>query len=57
MNAGLVVDLPQLAESGADGIGLFRTELQFMIAATLPARRSSRSGSTATCSTRRAASR
>lgn len=36
MNAGLGVDLPQLAESGADGIGLFRTELQFMIAATFP---------------------
>jgi phosphotransferase system enzyme I (PtsP) len=25
-----------LSESGAEGIGLFRTELQFMIAATLP---------------------
>ena len=36
MNAGLLVDLPQLAESGADGIGLFRTELQFMIASTMP---------------------
>ncbi|MDM9627159.1 phosphoenolpyruvate--protein phosphotransferase [Rhizobium sp. S152] len=36
MNAGLLVDLPQLAESGAEGIGLFRTELQFMIASTLP---------------------
>ncbi|HEX2146600.1 MAG TPA: phosphoenolpyruvate--protein phosphotransferase [Pseudorhizobium sp.] len=36
MNAGLMVDLPQLAESGADGIGLFRTELQFMIASTMP---------------------
>ena len=36
MNAGLLVDLPHLAESGADGIGLFRTELQFMISATLP---------------------
>ena len=36
MNAGLVVDLPQLAESGAAGIGLFRTELQFMIASTFP---------------------
>ena len=36
MNAGLVVDLPQLAESGAEGIGLFRTELQFMIASTMP---------------------
>jgi phosphotransferase system enzyme I (PtsP) len=36
MNAGLLVDLPHLEESGAEGIGLFRTELQFMIAATMP---------------------
>jgi phosphotransferase system enzyme I (PtsP) len=36
MNAGLMVDLPHLAESGAEGIGLFRTELQFMIAAKMP---------------------
>jgi phosphotransferase system, enzyme I, PtsP len=36
MNAGLMVDLPQLVESGAEGIGLFRTELQFMIASTMP---------------------
>ncbi len=36
MNAGLAVDLPQLAESGAAGIGLFRTELQFMVAAQFP---------------------
>lgn len=36
MNAGLIVDLPQLIESGAEGIGLFRTELQFMIASTMP---------------------
>ncbi|WP_064697593.1 phosphoenolpyruvate--protein phosphotransferase [Rhizobium aegyptiacum] len=36
MNAGLLVDLPQLSESGAEGIGLFRTELQFMIASTMP---------------------
>ena len=36
MNAGLAVDLPQLFESGAAGIGLFRTELQFMVAATFP---------------------
>ncbi len=36
MNAGLLVDLPQLNESGAEGIGLFRTELQFMIASTMP---------------------
>ncbi|WP_197945442.1 phosphoenolpyruvate--protein phosphotransferase [Oricola thermophila] len=36
MNAGLLVDLPQLDESGAEGIGLFRTELQFMVADTFP---------------------
>jgi phosphotransferase system enzyme I (PtsP) len=36
INAGLVMDVPHLAEAGADGIGLFRTELQFMISATLP---------------------
>ena len=36
MNAGLLLDMPHLAESGADGIGLFRTELQFMIGETMP---------------------
>ncbi|HJZ30594.1 MAG TPA: phosphoenolpyruvate--protein phosphotransferase [Hyphomicrobiaceae bacterium] len=36
INAGLLVDMPHLAEAGADGVGLFRTELQFMISATLP---------------------
>ncbi len=36
MNAGLAVDLPQMAGSGADGIGLFRTELQFMVVAAFP---------------------
>src|SRR4029078_4814439 len=36
MNAGLLVDLPHLHESGAEGIGLFCTELQFMIAAKMP---------------------
>lgn len=36
LNAGLMVDMPHLDESGADGIGLFRTELQFMIASTFP---------------------
>ena len=36
INAGLQMDMPHLAESGADGIGLFRTELQFMVSATLP---------------------
>ena len=36
MNAGLLMDLEQLYATGADGIGLFRTELQFMVSATLP---------------------
>ena len=36
INAGLLVDLPHLAETGAGGIGLFRTELQFMIATEMP---------------------
>jgi phosphotransferase system enzyme I (PtsP) len=36
MNAGLLLDVPHLEESGADGIGLFRTELQFMIGETMP---------------------
>jgi phosphotransferase system enzyme I (PtsP) len=36
LNAGLLVDLPHLHETGAAGIGLFRTELQFMIAERMP---------------------
>lgn len=36
INAGLLVDLPHLVQSGADGIGLYRTELQFMISAKFP---------------------
>lgn len=36
MNAGLEIDLPHLEQSGASGIGLYRTELQFMIAERLP---------------------
>jgi phosphotransferase system enzyme I (PtsP) len=36
INAGLMVDLPHLTETGAAGIGLFRTELQFMIATAMP---------------------
>ena len=38
MNAGLRDDMPNLALTGADGIGLFRTEFQFLVSATLPAR-------------------
>ena len=36
LNAGLLADLPHLAGTGADGIGLYRTELHFMVRATLP---------------------
>lgn len=36
MNAGLMADMVHLAESGSEGIGLFRTELQFMIVSTFP---------------------
>ena len=36
MNAGLAVDLESLHETGAEGIGLFRTEFQFMVADELP---------------------
>ncbi|RTL69375.1 MAG: phosphoenolpyruvate--protein phosphotransferase [Hyphomicrobiales bacterium] len=36
INAGLLMDMPNLAASGAEGVGLFRTELQFMVSATMP---------------------
>lgn len=36
MNAGLLVDLPLIEQTRAAGIGLFRTELQFMIASRMP---------------------
>ncbi len=38
MNAGLVDDAATIALAGADGIGLFRTEFQFLVSATLPRR-------------------
>jgi phosphotransferase system enzyme I (PtsP) len=38
MNAGLRDDMPMLNLTGADGIGLFRTEFQFLVAAALPQR-------------------
>jgi phosphotransferase system enzyme I (PtsP) len=38
INAGLREDIVNLSLSGADGIGLFRTEFQFLVSATLPAR-------------------
>lgn len=36
MNAGLLMDLEGMTTTGADGIGLFRTELQFMVSSQLP---------------------
>ncbi|QUS55579.1 phosphoenolpyruvate--protein phosphotransferase [Pseudovibrio brasiliensis] len=36
LNAGLLVDLPSMEDAGADGVGLFRTELQFMVASAFP---------------------
>ena len=36
MNAGLLVDLQHVAETGAKSIGLFRTEIQFMVASKFP---------------------
>ena len=38
MNAGLRDDMSALATTGAEGVGLFRTEFQFLISATLPQR-------------------
>ncbi len=38
MNAGLADDARGLDITGADGIGLFRTEFQFLVSATLPRR-------------------
>lgn len=38
INAGLRDDISMLAMTGADGVGLFRTEFQFLVSATLPAR-------------------
>jgi phosphotransferase system enzyme I (PtsP) len=36
MNAGLLIDVPQLAATGAAGIGLYRTEIPFMVAHEFP---------------------
>ncbi|MEM9642571.1 MAG: phosphoenolpyruvate--protein phosphotransferase [Pseudomonadota bacterium] len=38
MNAGLMADLPSLRPSGAEGVGLYRTELAFLIRRTVPKR-------------------
>ncbi|MGV6818937.1 MAG: phosphoenolpyruvate--protein phosphotransferase [Parvularcula sp.] len=36
LNAGLLMDLPGLEQTGAKGVGLFRTELQFLLGGSLP---------------------
>ncbi len=36
LNAGLAIDLDNLDETGAQGVGLFRTEFQFMVAEQMP---------------------
>ncbi|HSM20384.1 MAG TPA: phosphoenolpyruvate--protein phosphotransferase, partial [Hyphomicrobiales bacterium] len=36
INAGLIVELPHLVDTGAEGIGLYRTEFQFLVAAAFP---------------------
>ncbi|MBX3455728.1 phosphoenolpyruvate--protein phosphotransferase [Ferrovibrio sp.] len=36
INAGLLIDLAHLDETGAEGIGLYRTELQFLVRPTMP---------------------
>ncbi len=38
MNAGLLADLPSIDSSGAEGVGLFRTELQFLVRNEMPKR-------------------
>lgn len=38
MNAGLIADLPSFKDSGAEGVGLFRTELQFLVRSKMPQR-------------------
>lgn len=38
MNAGLMADLPSLESCGAEGVGLFRTELQFLVRNKMPKR-------------------
>lgn len=36
INAGLLIDLQQMADTDADGVGLYRTEVPFMIRSELP---------------------
>ena len=56
INAGLREDIAALDLTGARGIGLFRTEFQFLVSATLPSR-DRQSGCIATCSTPRVTGR
>ncbi|MCC7273050.1 MAG: phosphoenolpyruvate--protein phosphotransferase [Alphaproteobacteria bacterium] len=36
LNAGLLIDLPQLDATGAEGVGLYRTEIPFMVRSSFP---------------------
>lgn len=36
MNAGLLIDMQHLEETGADGVGLYRTEIPFMVRSEFP---------------------
>ncbi|MEM0986951.1 MAG: phosphoenolpyruvate--protein phosphotransferase [Pseudomonadota bacterium] len=36
LNAGLQLDLDHVSKTGADGVGLFRTEFQFLVAESMP---------------------
>ncbi|KAA1053627.1 phosphoenolpyruvate--protein phosphotransferase [Azospirillum argentinense] len=36
LNCGLLIDLPHLKASGAEGVGLYRTEIPFMVRSTYP---------------------
>src|SRR5260370_5197163 len=36
INAGLIIDLPHIDDTGSAGIGLLRTALQFMVGQSLP---------------------
>ena len=36
LNVGLIIDMQHLEETGADGVGLFRTEIPFMVRSEFP---------------------
>ena len=57
LNAGLLIDMPHLEATGAEGVGLFRTEIPFMVRDSFPDCRRSRPNSTAASSSRRAGGR